>query len=273
MKSLDNEQITHVIEKDIEYIQFKRLLEYKDIITHCFTLRVNREDSKEFDFAVMMNNRQNAIENYKTICSYLNLEYNKVIRPIQTHTSNVISLDRNFIDTIDIYPNQLQDVDGLITNKKNLVLSTGYADCTPLYFFDPKKKVIGNVHSGWRGTVAKIGKNAINKMIEVYNCNPKDIIVCIGPTIRECHFEVKDDTKKLFEQSFENDKDVIKNSNHQGIYYINTVNANIKLFLELGILPENIVDSEICTVCNKDRFFSYRANKEAGRMTAIISLI
>jgi len=272
MKVLDNENIVHVKADNIEYIQFKRLLEYDNIIKHAFTCKI--EDSKdEFDFSSDENNNRNAIENYKKICTKLGLNYNNVIRPIQTHTNIVECIDRKYSDTINLYPMELKNVDGLITDKKNIVLCTRYADCTPLYFFDPKKRVIGNVHSGWRGTVSKIGKNCIEKMIGMYNCNPKDIIICIGPTIRECHFEVEDDVKILFEQSFGNDKDIIKNGKDEGKYYINTVSANIKSFLELGILPENIIDSKICTVCNKDKFFSYRAKKEAGRMTAIISLI
>lgn len=273
MQNLSNNNIIHVIKDDVEYIQFKKLLEYKDIIQHCFTLRLNKKNDKEFDFAVNIQNRNNSIQNYKTICNYLDLNYNNVIRPIQTHTNNVVALEEKFTDKIDIYPKELQDVDGLITNKKDIILATGYADCTPLLFFDPIKNVIANSHSGWQGTVKKIGTKTLEKMINEYGSNPKDIIVCIAPTIRECHFEVEADVKEKFEEAFGVDANIVKKAQIPKKYYINTVNANKKALLQIGIKQENIIDSNICTVCNKDKFFSYRGNnKEEGRMTLVISL-
>ena len=96
----------------------------------------------------------------------MNLSYKNVVRPTQTHTDTIVSLESKYTQDIEISPKQLNDVDGLITNKPNIILSTRYADCTPLFFFDPVKKVIASVHSGWKGTVKKIGLKTINKMIK-----------------------------------------------------------------------------------------------------------
>lgn len=204
----------------------------------------------------------------------MNLSYKNVVRPTQTHTDTIVSLESKYTQDIEISPKQLNDVDGLITNKTNIILSTRYADCTPLFFFDPVKKVIASVHSGWKGTVKKIGLKTINKMIKEYGSKPENIIVCIGPTIRGCHFEVSDDVRKMFENAFGIDEKMIKSSVDEGKYYINSVYANTKTFHEAGIKKENIIDSEICTVCSKDKFFSFRGNnKESGRMVALICLI
>ena len=137
-------------------------------------------------------------KNYEKICKIINLNSNNVVRPLQTHTNCV----KNIYNEIGILPKGLENVDGLITNQKNKILSVIFADCTPIFLYDPKKNVIGNIHSGWKGTVSKIGKVAIEKMIKEYGCNVQDIIACIGPTIRKCHFEVDADVKEVFEDVF-----------------------------------------------------------------------
>ena len=87
---------------------------------------------------------------------------------------------------------------GLLTNKENINTMLTYADCTPVFLYDPVKNVIGNVHSGWRGTVQKIAQKAVAKMIKYYGVNLNNIIVCIGPSIAKCHFEVGKDVKEVF---------------------------------------------------------------------------
>ena len=265
---LSNENIIHVQKSDIEYIQFKRLLEYEDVLKHCFTL-------KPLDFGsnnTYEQQKETITDNYKKICNNLNLDYRDIVRPYQTHSDKVkvVEDDKAQIQP-SIFLEEYREVDGLVTNQLNKILSLTYADCTPLYFFDPNKKAIANIHSGWLGTAKKIGKKAVEKLIETYKCNPKDIICCIGPTIRDCHFEVDKDVKEKFVKAFNNMflHSVIRNK-----YYINTVSINKAMLLEAGLQEENIIDSGICTVCNSDLTYSYRGNnKTESRNTAIISLV
>ena len=168
-------------------------------------------------------------------------------------------------------------MDGLITNQKDITFSLSFADCTPIYLYDPVKKVIGNIHSGWKGTLTRIGKNAVEKMIEEYNCNTKDIICCIGPCIKKCHFEVSKDVADLFKEEFcemEDINEIITCINDlEQKYVIDTTRINQNMLREAGLLKENIIDSGICTVCNSKYMHSYRAYKEkAGRNTAILGL-
>ncbi len=265
---LSNENVVHVKKNGIEYIQFKKLLEYEDILTHCFTL-------KPLDFGDNSNYEEKkdiVIKNYKTICNELNIDYKNIVRPYQTHTNNVKELGEDF----GIFLDENKDIDGFITNKRNKILSLTYADCTPIYLFDPVKKAIGNIHSGWQGTVKKIAKKSIEKMIQVYNSNPENIICVIGPTIRRCHFEVEDDVKDIFLKEFEDIKDIItkgeiKESKQK--YYIDTVKINKRMLMEMGICEENIIDCGICSVCNSELIHSYRKEgKTAGRNTALIML-
>lgn len=111
-------------------------------------------------------------------------------------------------------------------------------------------------------------------MIDEYHCNSQDIICCIGPCIKQCHFEVSKDVKDLFENEFkEMDlSEIIKNKNDSK-YVIDTTKINENMMKQMGLKKENIIDSEICTVCNQEYMHSYRAQKEkAGRNTAILGM-
>ncbi len=252
---------------DLKILQFKKLLEYKNL-EHAFTL-------KPLDFGsnnTYKEKEEEIKENYKEVCNLLSLDCKNIIRPYQTHTKKVVTLTHEY----GIFPTELENVDGLITDKTNKSLSLVFADCTPIYLFDKNKNVIANIHSGWEGTLKQIVKEAVNKMIKEFYCNPKDIICAIGPTIRKCHFEVDEDVKDRFGNVFEDicgeEQFIIKAENKQK-YYIDTVYLNKQMLMECGIPKQNIIDSDICTVCNNKILHSYRVEKEnSGRSTAIISL-
>lgn len=263
MKDLSNENIVHIKKDGVEYIQFKRLLEYPEI-QHCYTLRNDNLDFKiDGDIQVLETS-------YEKICDALKIDKKKIVKPIQTHTDNV--------EVVTGASEQFKEVDGLITNKENITLSTSSADCTSLLLYDPIKKVIGSIHSGWKGTLQRIGQKAVKKMIDEFGCNPEDIICCICPHIRKCHFEVEDDVKELFEKEFVNicsKNDVIEKGeiiNNAQKYYIDTTLINKILLREIGLKDENMIDSGICTVCNSDELHSYRSDREkSGRNAAIIT--
>lgn len=267
MKDLSNENVIHVKKSGVEYLQFRRLLQYEDKISHCFTL-------KDLTFGDNLNFyeiKDKVLESYNKITSKLNLDSKNIVRPFQTHTNFV----KNVTTEKGIFIEELKDIDGLLTDRKDEILSLTFADCMPIYLYDEKKNIIGNIHSGWKGTLNKIGKLAVEKMIKDYNSNPEDIICAIGPTIRKCHFEVDEDVKDMFYEAL-NDSNIIsigKIKDGKQKYYIDTVLANINMMKRLGLKDENIIDSKICTVCNSDKMHSYRVDKDlAGRNTAIIAI-
>lgn len=256
-------EIIYQKKNGIEYIQFKRLLDYG--IKHAYTLKKDDIDfSKDSD---------KMIPSYKKLLSSLELDFDTLVTPMQTHTANVKCIER-----IESFEN-LQDTDGLITNKKQITLSSKNADCILFLLYDPAKKVIANIHSGWRGTFKKIIEKTIMKMIVNYKCNPEDIICCICPSIRKCHFEVDEDVKQLCEKVFEFtnnttsfiEKGEIKEGKQK--FFIDTIEINKILMRELGIKKENIIDCEICSVCNSNEISSNRVEgKNFTRATAVISL-
>lgn len=262
MKNLSNENIIHIKDNNIEYIQFKELLKYKNKIQHCYTLKGNNNDYKQDDGC-----------NYKELYKSLDLDY-KGLRKIENQIHS--DLIQDVINEDDTYTK----IDGLLSDKKDISLSLRFADCTPIFLYDKEKNIIGNIHSGWRGTVQKIGQKAVIKMMEDYKSKPEDIIACIGPCIQMCHFKVDKDVKDIFEKTFSymniNDLIIKKGSieDEKQKYYIDATLINIKLLEEAGLKKENIINSNICTACNYDIIHSYRIEKEnAGRNTSIIGLI
>ena len=256
---LSNENIIHVKKNGIEYLQFRKLLEYG--ITNCYTTRANGFD--------LNGNLDEATKeyNYKRICDCLNIDRNTLIRPKQTHT--------DVVERVDNIGETFNEVDGLVTDKNGINLVLSFADCTPILIYDSVKKVIANIHSGWKGTSQKIAQKGVLKMQKEYDSKPEDLIVCIGPCIKEDHFEVEDDVKSIFEKEFNylnKNADIIKNG-EEGKYYINTTLINELILQEVGVKKKNIYDSKICTMCNKEILYSYRAEgKQAGRNIAIIGM-
>lgn len=241
----------------IEYLQFKKLMEYNNIV-HCYTLK------HDLNFKSTSPIKNQSIEK---ICSTLGIDRKEYVRANQDHTNNI-----QIVNDIKISED---DTDALITNKKNIALATTSADCISLLMFDYEKNVIAAVHSGWRGTVKKIARDVVEKMIEVYNCNASNIICCICPSIRKCHFEVDYDVKEIFAKTFNYEgiieKGVIRESKQK--YNIDTVEINKRMIKEIGIKEENIIDSKLCTVCNSDKFHSYRKDRpNYGLNVAIIEL-
>ncbi len=270
---LSNNVVKYIKNRDNEYLKFKRLEKYCDILSHAYSVGIdkNYRTFKANREALDISDYDRNINNYKELCNEIKLSPENLIKANQAHTDNILCIDKieknKKIDTIE-------KSDGLITNKKGIVLATTNADCILLLFFDPVKKVIANVHSGWKGTLQRISQKAVEKMMKVYGCEPKDIIVCICPSIRKCHFEVKEDVKELFFNEFKNLKNVndfIINKDNK--WFIDTVLINKLILNEIGILNENIEDCNICSVCNSEKIHSYRAEGEGyGLATAIIGL-
>lgn len=281
MKDLSNENVIHVIKDGIQYLQFRKLLEYDDAITHAYSLGIdtNYRTAKPDKQEIPKDEYEKAINDYKKICNELNTNYLNVVKTNQEHTDNIqivnTKINKNYMD---VNLEQYNDTDGLITSKKNLILSTTNADCILMLFFDPVTKTIANVHSGWKGTLQRISIKTVEKMIKEFNCNPKDIICCICPSIRKCHFEVDKDVKDMFEKEFvdlqiNKETDIMEKQKGKEKWNIDTVLINKIILENAGLKEENIINSGICSVCNSDLIHSYRVEKQGyGLSTALIML-
>ena len=275
MRNLSNENIIHVKKDGIEYIQFKKLLEYSDLINHAYGIGVDR------NYRTVKSNGEEkynkAINDYKDLCNANEIDYRNCVKPCQEHTKNIrIVKQKMNKGIVDFEQEEYSSTDGLVTNQPNIALATTNADCILMLFFDSVKKVIANIHSGWRGTLQRISVKAINKMKNEYGSDPKDIICCICPSIRKCHFEVHSDVQDPYYNEFKDIKEIdnlIIPIPNEGKWRIDTVEINKIILKSAGLKEENIIDCGICSVCNSDLIHSYRVEKKGyGLGTAIIEL-
>ena len=281
MNDLSNENVIQIEKNGVKYLQFKKLLEYEDIIKHAYSLGVdtNYRTAKPDKQKLPKDEYEKAIGDYKKLCNAINVDYTNIIKTNQEHTNNTAIVNSKInIGKPDINLKQYNNTDALLTNKPNLVLSTTNADCILLLFFDPITKTIANTHSGWRGTLQRISVKTIETMEREFNCKTENIICCICPSIRKCHFEVDKDVKDMFEYEFKDLKseelcDIIQEKIPNEKWNIDTVLINKIMLQKLGLKQENIIDSGICSVCNSDMIHSYRVEKKGyGLNTAIIEM-
>lgn len=213
-------------------------------------------------------------ENYKRISEAIGFDYRNIVASDQTHTTNVKIVSSKDCGNGVVYPKKFFDVDGLITNEENVILATYYADCVPLYLVDIKKKVIGLSHSGWRGTVGKIGAVTVKRMIDEYNCELSDIYAAIGPSICQACYEVSADVIEAFKSSFQEkywEKLFYQKTEEK--YHLNLWEANRIIFKEAGIEESHISMPGICTCCNPEFLFSHRASKgKRGNLAAFLGI-
>ena len=280
MKDLSNENVIHVKKNGVEYLQFRKLLEYSDIIKHAYAIGLEpnfRTARAKNATPLTKEEYEKAVNDYKKLATLVGIDYIDIAKPNQAHTKNIKIVEKKVNgNEHDFNLKEYEQIDGLVTDKKNIALATTNADCILLLFFDPTKRVIANVHSGWRGTLQRISVETINKMKSQYGCNPEDIICCICPSIRKCHFKVHKDVQEPFYNEFKELKEIneiivpVENENR---WSIDTVRINQIILEQVGLKKENIIDCGICSVCNSDLIHSYRVEKEVyGLETALIEL-
>lgn len=259
----------------VSYITFPKL-ESTGIVRHLFSTRIGgvsigRYKSMNLSF-LNGDTRENVLENYRRLCSCIGIATESLVLSRQTHTDNIKIVDKNDCGT-GIYKPSFTDIDGLITNSPSVALVTQYADCTPLLFCDPVKRVIATSHAGWRGTAKEIGKKTVQKMSLAFGCEPNNIIAAIGPCIGNCCYEVDEPVFKEFSKLSYLDMSKIFTEKPNEKYMLDLVEANRQILVHSGIKERNIDLSDICTCCNCDMLHSHRATGgERGNLAAIIQL-
>ena len=258
-----NEEVIYLEKEGIKYIQFKKLLKYG--VKHAYTLKSNG-----IDFAF---DQDKNLYSYEKLCKVLEIDSKSVVQPVQTHTDTVKCIDR--VESIE----NLKNVDGLITDKPGIALTTKNADCILFIFYDPINKVIANVHSGWRGTFQKISEKAVQKMINFYGSKPENILCFISPSIRKDHFEVDNDVRDLCEEIFgftgRTEEFIEIGEVKDGVqkYYIDTVLINKILLTNMGLKSKNIIDCNICSACNGDKIESVRVDGDLAKRATMLVIL
>ena len=263
--------------KGVTYLTFPALEGLPGIL-HGFSTRlggVSRGIYSSMNLSFTRGDEKEAVrENFRRISGALGFLPEDIVASSQTHTANVRVMTEADKGNGVTRPGIYEDVDGMITNVPGVVLATFYADCVPLYFVDPVRKAVGLSHSGWRGTVGKIGAETVKKMGEVYGSRPENIYGAIGPSICQECYEVSEDVILEFQKVFEEkDWKNLYYRKENGKYQLDLWEANRRIMETAGLLPEHISLPGICTCCNPEFLFSHRATKgKRGNLGAFLGI-
>jgi len=268
----------HEITRDgVTWLSFPAL-EETGLVSHAFSTRmggVSTGDYATMNFSFTRGDDPEAVrENYRRMAKALGVDVNRMVLTWQTHTTNVRVVSGADEGKGIVKDRDYRDVDGLITNRPGVTLVTFFADCVPLYFVDTKNKAIGLSHSGWRGTVKRMGKATLEAMNREFQTEPSDVIACIGPSICQDCYEVGPEVVEEFAAAFKEEQhDWLFYKKPNGKYQLNLWEANRLILMEAGIPASQIFVTDICTHCNPDLLFSHRtAAEKRGNLCAFLCL-
>ena len=230
-----------------KYIKVQQIDEKIDFVNLAITLsNVDSKCREEMEF----------------VCQSANFNIENLTSNIQIHSDIVNKIDENNIC-------QKIEGDALITNIPNVPLLIFTADCVPIAIIDKKNKAIGLAHAGWRGTFDEISKKTIEKMNKYYNTNVNDLVCIIGPSIGPCCYEVSKDLVKKFNMNFTNSTEKFYTI-EEDKYKLDLWKVNELILKESGVKDENIINLNLCTSCNSDKFHSYRKHNQTPKRIGTI---
>lgn len=215
------------------------------------------------------------LENYRRIADAIGFSMEGIVCSDQTHTVHIRQITEADKGKGVLQKKDYTDIDGLITNVPGITLTTFYADCVPLFFLDPVNKAAGLAHSGWRGTVDRMGEKMVKAMKDAFGSEPENLYAGIGPSICQDCYEVSADVADRFREEFqgyEEDAGLLYKTK-PGKYQLNLWKANEIVLTEAGILREHISFPGICTCCNPEFLFSHRASQgKRGNLCAFLGV-
>ncbi|MCK4259109.1 MAG: peptidoglycan editing factor PgeF [Halanaerobiales bacterium] len=268
--------VKKVSKNGVEWMVFERLSKESGIV-HGFSTRIGGVSQAPYDGLNLAfhvgDDLEDIIINRRRFLNVLGLWLEDLTAGEQVHSDKIriVKREERGRGTFN-YETAFSGTDGFITNEPGVVLSSYYADCVPLFIYDPVNKVVGLAHAGWKGTLMRIGARTIEKMTENFGTKGKDCLVGIGPSIGSCCYEVDERVIEPLRAEFSEWKELVVDKG-SGRWNLNLWETNRQVFLNAGVSSENIEMSELCTSCNTDIFFSYRREGGiTGRMASIITL-
>ena len=277
LKYKDERHVFDEVCGETPYLKYP-MFENTGIVRHGFSTRlggVSEGCYASMNLSFDRGDREAAVrENFRRIGEAIGVRCEDMVLSQQTHTANVRVVTESDRGKGIVRERDYTDVDGLITDVPGICLVTSYADCVPLYFVDPVKKVIGLSHSGWRGTVGKIGKKTVELMAERFGSDPGDLLAAVGPSVCMDCYEVSGEVigrvKEAFAEQF---WDQLFYRKTDGKYQLDLWKANKLIFREAGIPEEHIAVTNVCTHCNSDILYSHRAaGDKRGNLCAFLAL-
>lgn len=273
----EKEVLKRNVRSGVEYLTFPSL-EETGVVDHLFSTRLGGVSEGIFssmNLSYTRGDRKEAVdENFQRIAGIMGGAASDFVLSDQTHTTNIRRVTGKDKGKGVVKSRDYKDIDGLITDEEGIILATFYADCVPLFLVDRKRRAIGLSHSGWRGTVGRMGECTLLAMEEAYGTKPEDVSVGIGPSIcKDCYevgAEVADAVAGAFPEKYLPD---ILFPKEGGKYLLDLWRANYYVFVMAGVPEGQISVTDICTCCNPGYLFSHRASKgRRGNLGAFLAL-
>lgn len=244
-------------------------------VRHGFSTRIGGVSAPPFDSMNLSFTRGDddaaVTENYIRFCTAVGVSAQNLVLSAQTHGTALHYATESDRGNGFCRPNTLLDIDGLFTDRPDVVLCTHYADCVPLFFLDPVKKAVALSHAGWRGTVADIAGKTVRRLQDAFGSNPSTLLVGIGPSIGGCCFEVDSPVYEAFSALSLTDGWLTQTTPDK--YRIDLWQVNRQLLECAGVAPQNISVSGHCTHCRPDEFWSHRTTGATrGSLAAMLSV-
>ena len=244
------------------------------LVKHCFTTRRGGVSKNEYESMNLRINcgdsRENIMENYGIICRELGIDMKSVVLSKQVHGVEIADVGKEDCGNGLLRENKFESADALVTAERGVTLVTFYADCVPVFLLDRRQGVLALIHSGWKGTAARISALTAEHMAAAYGSKKEDILAAVGPSIRACHFEVGGEVAEIFLKEF-GAGSIVYGYNKP---HVDLQRCVVSQLAECGIKPDNITDSGICTYCNSSLFYSHRkTGARRGTMAAFAQLV
>ena len=227
--------------------------------------------SMNLSFVAGGDDPENVRENYRRAGKAMGFTPDQVVATRQTHSSIIKRVTEETRGNGITRPQAFEEVDGLVTDAPQTYLAVFMADCVPLLFVDPKHHAVGACHSGWKGTVQKIGAKTIQVMAQEFGSEPGELLAGIGPSICQDCYEVGEELREQFLNAFTKAQvdSFFAPGREVGKYQLSLWEANRQVLLEAGIREGNLSLPGVCTCCNKDFLFSHRGSQGKRGLMAV----
>ena len=242
-------------------------------VKHCFTSRhggVSTGHTASLNLSFSRDPKEIVFENYRILSAAEGFTLQNFVLSDQVHQTGIWKVEQTDAGKGITKPGDIQNIDALMTNIPNIPLAVFVADCGSILLADPGHRAVAAVHSGWRGTCARIAEKTLLEMKAAYGTNPKDIIAAIGPCIGPCCYEVGGEVRDAFLDAGFSDTLFARSGD---AFMLNLWQANRDVLTAAGVSDTNISVAEVCTKCHSDDYFSHRATAgRRGNLAAIIEI-
>ena len=251
----------------LEYFQFNSIPN-EHIIQAIFTRKGGKSNEPWTSLNIgntVGDNPEHIKNNLNRILSVLGYDVNQLAQVRQVHSSSVARMDHPNLVGSSLIP-----ADGMVTKEPGILLLMRFADCVPIFLYEPSVQAVGIAHAGWKGTVLHVASEAVRMMQSEYGADPEKMVVGIGPSIGPDHYQIGQEVVQDVKRSFPDEWNKILVEDTDGVK-LDLWTANEILLKRAGV--RKIEVAELCTACNLKEWFSHRGEKgRTGRFAAVIGI-